>query len=173
MFTEREAIKQRLKEIQEEKDRLSKETLFLLNRIRELDNVERQIELPTDVNPLDEDSKEQIWKDIQQMIESSPPIQSILNEMPPKEKNTGTNLATTSFQEERSIEEVHQQIKSFLMERREPVTRKEMKEMLKGNGLLKWASVDYVMKKVMSVDRNIRKVGRGLFEYAPPSSDEV
>ncbi|WP_017728177.1 Rok-like winged helix domain-containing protein [Halalkalibacterium ligniniphilum] len=167
MFTERDAIKQRLHDINEEKTKLSKESLFLLNRLRELDNLERNEKLPiTDeekrtLEPISTPTSE--FRSLPEQQEKTPILSKLTYSFEPRRQPQAYK------QTERDIEEVLENIKTLLIQKGEPVSRKEIKEMLREKGLLNWASVDYMMKKVMKLDPSIKKIHRGFFEYA--SSD--
>jgi len=165
MFTERQAIQRRMEQIREERRALQEEYTTLLNRLRQLDEQEKEA---IDIHAL----AERIHATAQIFSKILPPVNELpLNELFEQHEETTTTTTiiqeTTRKQKYNDLYQVTQRIVQILKERGVPMKVREIEQELAERFGIKWSNGSFysVISKVIERDQRINRAHHGYYQY--------
>lgn len=161
MFTERQAIQLRMEQIREERRALQEEYMTLLNRLRQLDEQEKQ---GIDLIAL----TDRLLGTAKLLSQVLPPIDQLEPFFEQHEEETTTTIIQeTKRRKYKDLDQVAQRVAQILKERGTPMKAQEIEQELADRFGIKWSQGSFysVLARVMERDSRIDRAHHGYYQF--------
>jgi hypothetical protein len=181
MYTEREALKEYIEYIREERKRLGEEYWKAIQRLKEIDSNHSPDQLPSDILSKLIEVVEKQNSTVEKLNEIIPPVpvEAVVELFHNETTTTTSKISTDKIEREKEKDEYFQPIKkqtrtsrkdlanrigSFLKEMERPAQAKEIKEFLEEEGY-KFQNISEVMRSTMEYNSRVDRAMRGYYQY--------